>query len=78
MSQITLELNNSEDENLLLSLLQRLGIHYSIFKQEVAETKNLDYYRQIVEQGVNTDNFENFMEDFAQSRQDRKLPYRSE
>jgi len=78
MSQITLELNNSEDESLLLSLLQRLGIHYSIFKQEVTETKNLDYYRQIVEQGVNTDNFENFMEDFEQSRQDRELPFRSE
>jgi uncharacterized protein YwgA len=28
--QITLELNNHEDENLLLSLLQRLGIQYSI------------------------------------------------
>lgn len=37
MSQIILELNNSEDENLLLSLLQRLGIHYSI--NESVETQ---------------------------------------
>jgi hypothetical protein len=33
--QITVELNNLEDENLLLSLLQRLGIHYSIKKESV-------------------------------------------
>lgn len=37
MSQITIELNNPEDENLLLSLLQRLGIRYSIVKKETVE-----------------------------------------
>lgn len=30
MSQITLELKNNEDEQLVLALLQRLGIHYSV------------------------------------------------
>ncbi len=30
MSQITLELKNNEDEQLVLALLQRLGIHYSM------------------------------------------------
>lgn len=30
MSQITLELNNYDDEQLVLTLLQRLGIHYSM------------------------------------------------
>ena len=30
MSQITLELNNYDDEQLVLALLQRLGIHYSM------------------------------------------------
>ncbi len=33
MSQITLELENTEDEQLVLSLLQRLGIHYLIQKE---------------------------------------------
>jgi hypothetical protein len=33
MSQITLELENTEDEQLVLSLLQRLGIHYFIQKE---------------------------------------------
>lgn len=33
--QITVELNNPEDESLLLSLLQRLGIYYSIKKESV-------------------------------------------
>jgi hypothetical protein len=33
MSQITLELENIEDEQLVLSLLQRLGIHYLIQKE---------------------------------------------
>ena len=39
--QITLELNNPEDESLLLSLLQRLGIHYSI--NESVETQRQDF-----------------------------------
>jgi hypothetical protein len=30
MSQITLELKNNEDEQLVLALLRRLGIHYSM------------------------------------------------
>lgn len=41
MSQITLELNNTEDENLLLSLLQRLGIRFSITRKEISDVKKL-------------------------------------
>lgn len=78
MSQITLELNNAEDESLLLSLLQRLGIHYSILKKETVDTRNLDYYLQIIQQGININNFDDFMQDFEQSRQDRVLPFRNE
>jgi hypothetical protein len=37
--QIILELNNHEDESLLLSLLQRLGIHYSIKKESAEKMK---------------------------------------
>jgi hypothetical protein len=78
MSQIILELNNSEDENLLLILLQRLGISYSLNRKETPETKNLDHYRQIIQQGANIKNFAEFMRDFEQSRQDRELPFRNE
>jgi hypothetical protein len=78
MSQIILELNNNEDENLLLILLQRLGISYSLNRKETPETKNLDHYQQIIQQGANIKNFAEFMRDFEQSRQDRELPFRNE
>lgn len=38
--QITLELNNPQDENLLLLLLQRLGIHYSIEQESVEQSQS--------------------------------------
>jgi hypothetical protein len=66
MSQITLELKNNEDEQLVLTLLQRLGISYSTLKETTNE--NLDYHRRIIEQGVD-------IEDFNDSRQDRNLPF---
>lgn len=37
--QITLELNTSEDETLLLSLLKRLEINYSIKKESVEKVQ---------------------------------------
>lgn len=67
MSQITLELNNTEDENLLLSLLQRLGISFSITQKEISEVKNSDYYRQIIQQGVKINDFDDFMREFDES-----------
>ncbi len=75
MSQITLEFNNSDDENFVLSLLQRLGISFSMTKEETPTVKDSDYYRQIIQQGVKTENFEDFMREFEKSRQDRKLPF---
>ena len=78
MSQITLEFNNSDDENFVLSLLQRLGISFSMTKKETPTVKNSDYYRQIIQQGVKTENFEDFMHEFEESCQDRNLPFRSQ
>jgi hypothetical protein len=78
MSQITLEFNNSDDENFVLSLLQRLGISFSMTKEETPTVKDSDYYRQIIQQGVKTENFEDFMREFEESRQDRNLPFRSQ
>ena len=37
--QITLELNNPEDENILLLLLKRLEINYSIKKESVEKVQ---------------------------------------
>jgi hypothetical protein len=65
MSQITLELTNREDELLLLSLLQRLGIRYSILKN--INNEILDYHRHIIEQGVNVANVDTFLQEFNDS-----------
>jgi hypothetical protein len=78
MSQITLEFNNSDDENFVLSLLQRLGISFSMTKEETPTVKDSDYYRQIIQQGVKTENFEDFMREFEENRQDRNLPFKSQ
>jgi len=78
MLQITLELKNNEDENLLLPLLQRLGISYSTLKKEDSNDQNLDYHRRIIEQGVDVADFDAFLQEFNDSRQDRKLPLRDE
>lgn len=78
MLQITLELKNNEDENLLLPLLQRLGISYSTLKKEDINDQNLDYHRRIIEQGVDMADFDGFLQEFNDSRQDRKLPFRDE
>ncbi len=61
MSQITLEFNNSDNENFVLSLLQRLGISFSMIKKEMPTVL---YYRPIIQQGVKTESFEDFMREF--------------
>ncbi|MDD2724854.1 MAG: hypothetical protein PHH59_12630 [Methylovulum sp.] len=78
MLQITLELKNSEDEMLLLPLLQRLGISYSTQKKAEINNESLDYHRRIIEQGVDVANFDAFLQEFNDSRKDRKLPFRDE
>lgn len=70
MSQITLELKNSEDELLLLSLVQRLGISYSMLKKEDVNEESLDYHRRIIEQGVDVADFDAFLQEFNTSRKD--------
>lgn len=76
MLQITLELKNNEDEQLLLTLLQRLGINYSTLKKEEMNN-NLDYHRRVIEQGVDMDDFDTFLQEFNDSRKDRNLPFES-
>lgn len=76
MSQITLELKNNEDEQLVLSLLQRLGINYSMLKKETTN-ENLDYHRSIIEKGIDITDFDTFMQDFNNDRKDRNLPFES-
>ncbi|ASF47167.1 hypothetical protein [Methylovulum psychrotolerans] len=77
MLQVTLELKNNEDEMLLLPLLQRLGIRYSTLKKE-DNNESLAYHRQIIERGVDMADFDGFLQEFNDSRQDRHLPFRNE
>jgi len=78
MLQVILELKDNKDELLILPLLQRLGISYSMQKKEDAATENLDFHRRIIEQGVDVENIEAFLQEFNESRQDRPLPFREE
>ncbi|MDO9105723.1 MAG: hypothetical protein Q7U57_12285 [Methylovulum sp.] len=65
-----MELKNSEDELLLLSLVQRLGISYSMLKKEDVNEESLDYHRRIIEQGVDVADFDAFLQEFNTSRKD--------
>jgi hypothetical protein len=78
MLQITLELKNNEDENLLLPLLQRLGISYTMLKKEDINPDSLDFHRRVIEQGVDVVDFNSVLQEFNKSRQDRYLPFDSE
>jgi hypothetical protein len=78
MLQITLELKNTEDEKLLLPLLQRLGINYSALQKDEANDKDIDYHRRIIEQGIDMTDFNAFVQDFDNNRKDRNLPFRNE
>jgi hypothetical protein len=77
MLQIILALkNNNEDENLLLPLLQRLGIGYTMLKKEDINLDSLDFHSRVIEQGVDVADFDTFLQEFNNSRKDRCLSWR--
>ena len=78
MLQITLDIENNENEQLVVSLLKRRGIHYLALKKEVTNNANLDYHHKIIEQGIDNPDFDNFIEDFNQSRNDRIQPFETQ
>jgi len=61
---------------LLLPLLRRLGIIISNQNYELSESEVI-YHKNVIEKGGKRIlNFENFMKDFEESRQDNILPFR--
>ncbi|MFZ2725632.1 MAG: hypothetical protein WAX77_05245 [Methylococcaceae bacterium] len=57
MLQITLDIENNEDEKLLLLLFKRLGIHYLVSEKEASHNTSLDYHHIIIEQGIDNSDF---------------------
>ena len=57
MLQITLDIENNEDEQLVVSLLKRRGIHYLVSEKEASHNTSLDYHHRIIEQGIDNSDF---------------------
>lgn len=75
MAQITLELEKAEDEALILSLLKRLEIPYSVVTKKMMDEPIRNHHKAIIQQGAHQTDFDGFLADFNQSRQDRSLPF---
>jgi hypothetical protein len=76
MTRIVLDIPNSNDVELLLPLLRRLGIIISNQNHELSESEII-YHKNIIDKGGrNIENFEGFIQDFELSRQDRPMPFR--
>ena len=78
MLQVTLELKDDKDESLILPLLERLGIRFSTIKKAKLSPESMAYHRRIIEEGVELADFDNYLQEFNESRQDRSLPFRDE
>ncbi len=49
MSTITIEIKNLKDRNLLLSLVERLGL--KVVKEEVKSESDLEYHKKVINAG---------------------------
>jgi hypothetical protein len=78
MTKVVLEINNPKDWQVLLPLLKRLKIRFTKVEappspQDVDQAGALE----IIEAGLPAfDNFEEWMQQFEESRDDRLLPFR--
>ena len=73
MTRIILDIPNDNDIEFLLSLFKRLGIVVSNQPNKLSDSER-EYHEKIVAKGgKKIENFEEFIEDFQKSRQDREL-----
>jgi hypothetical protein len=61
-----------------LPLLERLGIRFSTIKKAELSSENIAKHRRIIQEGVEVADFDKYLQEFNESRQDRTLPFRDE
>jgi len=61
-----------------LPLLERLGIRFSTIKTAELSPESIAKHRRIIEEGVEVADFDKYLQEFNESRQDRTLPFRDE
>ena len=76
MTRIVLDIPNNNDVELLLPLLKRLGVIISNHPNELSESERAYHEKVFARGGKKIENFEEFMEDFQKSREDRVMPFR--
>jgi hypothetical protein len=77
--QVTLAIPNQRDWQTLMPLLERLGISYNVQTAQTpedAQAKSDRNWEIIMRGGGKAENFEEYMREFEESRQDRPLPFR--
>jgi len=74
MSTITIEIKDLKDRNLLLHLVQRLGL--KIIKEEVQSESELDYHKKIIDAGgeMTDEELNLFLKTIEEERAERELP----
>lgn len=77
MTQLVLNIPNEQDINWLLPLLQRLGISVDAPKSTLTPEILAYHHTIIAKGGTDKDDFEAYLREFQESRQDRLLPFRN-
>jgi hypothetical protein len=80
MMTVTLEIENENDWQVLWPLLERLQVAVRIFPEKLENTTDNQKKRdwEIIMKGIEKPNFEKFVSDFENDRQDRILPFRNQ
>ena len=73
MTRIVLDIPNNNDVELLLPLLKRLGVIISNHPNKLSDSEQEHHEKIVVKGGKKIENFEEFMEDFQKSREDRVM-----
>lgn len=75
MKQLLLNISEEQDVQWLIPMLTRLGIHVSEAPPVLSE-EEIAYHRRIIERGgKEKPNFEAFLKDFENSREDRSVTF---
>ena len=74
--QVTLNIPNKNHWEALVPILNEFNITFQIDEGDISEEEQAKRDWAIIRQGAHIDNFEEFMKEFEESREDRKLPFR--
>ncbi|GEM_PF-1024733 len=81
MHTVSIEVSDKNDLQLILMLVQRLGLKFKQVEKNGSsktEKKDLDYHRNIIKNGgkMTEDRMNEMLKSIEEDRQDRELPFR--